>query len=285
MRNIILCAFVLAACATAPEPHADPGSVIAAERAFAARAGEIAWIPAFREFVAPDGQLGNPTGFADAPQQLAESQDDGNRNLFWWPAFAGVARSGDLGFTTGPVSFDEARTPRGHYFTVWRKQPDGSWKWIYDGGVGPIANPTLIAPDSSNVPSLAVAADGVGSAAQAVAEISSWEGELTGAASLRERLAPDARVVRSRSALASGADASAALAGPAEQVRYEVLRTEASAAGDLVMVLGIAHWTADGAERSGPYARMWQHQANGWRVVYDQVIVPRPAPPPGVAPG
>jgi ketosteroid isomerase-like protein len=208
-----------------------------------------------------------------------------NRNLFWWPAFAGIARSGDLGFTTGPVSFDEARTPRGHYFTVWRKQPDGAWKWIYDGGVGPISNPTLIAPDAAFVPSLAVAPAGVGSAAQAIAEISSWEGELTGAASVRERLALEARVVRSREALASGADAAAALAVPAEQVRYEVLRTEASAAGDIVMVLGQAHWTADGEERSGPYARVWQHQANGWRIVYDQVIVPRPAsagaPPPG----
>lgn len=255
--------------------------MIAAERAFAARAGEIAWIPAFREFVAPDGQLGNPTGYANAPQQLAESQDDGNRSLFWWPAFAGVARSGDLGFTTGPVSFDEARTPRGHYFTVWRKQPDGSWKWIYDGGVGPIVNPTLIEPNAAAVPSLAVAANGAGSAAQAIAEISSWEGELTGAASVRERMAADARVVRSRMALASGAEASAALATPAEQVRYEVLRTEASAAGDLVMVLGMAHWSADGAEHSGPYARMWQNQPNGWRVVYDQMILPRPAPPPG----
>lgn len=290
MRNIIFSALVLTACATAPEEQADPASVIAAERAFAARAGEIAWIPAFREFVAPDGQLGNPTGFADAPQQLAESQDDGNRNLFWWPAFAGIARSGDMGFTTGPVSFDEARTPRGHYFTVWRKQPDGSWKWIYDGGVGPIANPTLIEPGAARVPSLAVSAAGVGSAAQAVADISSWESELTGAAGVRERLAADARVVRSREALATGADASAALAVPAEQVRYEVLRTEASAAGDLVMVLGLAHWTADGRQLSGPYARMWQHQATGWQVVYDQTIVPRPpqpaaplpaAPPPG----
>ncbi len=281
MRPIILSALLLVACATTPAQQADPANVIAAERAFATRAGEIAWIPAFREFVAPDGQLGNPTGFANAPQQLAESEDDGNRNLFWWPAFAGIARSGDLGFTTGPVSFDEARTPRGHYFTVWRRQADGSWKWIYDGGVGPIANPTLIEPNAANVPSLPVAAAGAGSAAQAIAEVSSWEGELTGAANVRERLAVEARVVRSRSAFASGAEASAALSTPAEGVRYEVLRTEASAAGDLVMVLGMAHWTADRAERSGPYARMWQHQASGWRVVYDQVIVPRPAPPPG----
>ncbi|GAM98810.1 hypothetical protein U91I_02446 [alpha proteobacterium U9-1i] len=281
MRSLILSALLLAACATAPTPPtADSASVIAAERAFAARASEIGWIPAFREFVAPDGQLGNAAGYTNAPQQLAESEDDGNRNLSWWPAFAGIARSGDLGFTTGPVSFDEARTPRGHYFTVWRKQPDGSWKWIYDGGVGPIANPTLIERDAAAVPSLPVAVDGVGSAAQAVAEVSSLENELNGAASVRALLADEARVVRSRQAFASGADIGSVLTTPSDVVRYEVLRTEASEAGDMVVVLGAAHWEASGAEASGFYARMWQHQSAGWRIVFDQMIIPRPAPPP-----
>jgi|CXWL01.1.fsa_nt_gi ketosteroid isomerase-like protein len=280
MRTLIISALFLAGCASAPEPApADPATVVAAERAFAARAAEAGWIPAFREFTAPDGQLGNLAGYTDAPQQIAESPDDGNRNLAWWPAFAGIARSGDMGFTTGPVSFDAAHTPRGQYFTVWRRQGDGSWKWIYDGGVGPIANPALIEQDAANVPSLPVAASGVGSA-QAVAAVSSLEGEVRDAGSLRTHLAAEARVVRTRNMFATGSDVAQAAAVPAESVRYEVLRTEASEAGDLVMVLGQAHWSAGGAELSGPYARMWQYQSGVWRIVYDQIILPRPAPPP-----
>ncbi|MBK8544401.1 MAG: hypothetical protein IPL62_13170 [Caulobacteraceae bacterium] len=46
------------------------------------------------------------------PAELASTPDDGNRNLFWWPVFAGISRDGDFGFTTGAVSFDEARTRR-----------------------------------------------------------------------------------------------------------------------------------------------------------------------------
>ena len=52
--------------------------------------------------------------------------------LVWWPLWAGISRSGDLGFTTGPYTSDGK--PGGYYFTVWATQPDGSWKWLYDGG-------------------------------------------------------------------------------------------------------------------------------------------------------
>lgn len=270
MRAVIL-AFAVAACATIPATRAPSAeTVVVAERAFAARAGEVGWIPAFREYVAPDGELAQATGYANAPEQLAATEDDGNRNLFWWPAFAGISRSGDFGFTTGAVSFDEARTPRGHYFTVWRRQPDGLWKWIYDGGVGPIADPGALTPPGGAVMMLPTATRGEASADAAIATVRALE--TAGGAG---RLAPQARVARTRAALAVGA-----AAGP-ENVSYSVSRIEASSGGDLVMVLGEAAWMAGGAPVTSLYARMWQRQEGGWRVVYDQLILPRPVPPPG----
>lgn len=274
MRAFLFAALALAACASTAR-HETPltvDAVIGAERAFAARAGEVGWVPAFREFTAPDGQIAQPTGYASAPQQLATTADDGNRNLFWWPAFAAISRSGDFGFTTGAVSFDEARTPRGHYFTVWRRQADGSWKWIYDGGVGPIAEPALIEPNAAVVPSAATSTAGEQSAEAAIAAVTMHEGagDITG------RLAPDARVFRTRQAMAVGV----AAADPPGVTR-RISRIEASAGGDMVMVLGEASWTADGQPVNTLYARMWQHRAEGWRVIYDQLVLPRPAPPPG----
>jgi ketosteroid isomerase-like protein len=236
----------------------------------------VAWIPAFREFTAPDGQMARPDGYINAPAELAATPDDGNRNLFWWPAFAAMSRSGDFGFTTGVVSFDEARTPRGHHFTVWRRQPDGSWKWIYDGGVGPIVDPGLIEPNAAVVPSAATATSGESSAEAAVAAVTALER----AGGVAAQLAPDALVLRSRAPRAVGA-AAAAMRVPAADVSYRVSRVEASAGGDLVMVLGEASWTADGQPVNSLYARMWQHRAEGWRVLYDQLIIPRPAPAPG----
>lgn len=280
MKHLIF-ALALAGCASASPVASEPAvppvttaPVIAAERAFAGRAGVVGWIPAFREFVEPGGQLAGPEGYSDAPASLAETPDDGNRALFWWPAFAGISNGGDFGFTTGPVSFDEARTARGHYFTVWRRQADGSWKWLYDGGVGPIAEPNLIAPNAADVPSAPVVSGGVGQA-EAVAQVRALEAAGVSAG----QLAPDARVMRARETAGVGALAAVRLAQPAG-ARHEVLRVEASQSGDMVAVLGTAHWTReDGAAVSGPYARMWHLRPEGWRVVYDQLIAPRPPAP------
>lgn len=270
MRAFLVSALVLSACATAPPAEAPTAApVVAAERAFAARAGEVGWVPAFREFVAPDGQLGQANGYANAPEQLAATEDDGNRNLLWWPEFAGISRSGDFGFTTGVVSFDDAHTPRGHYFTVWRRQADGAWKWIYDGGVGPISNAASLTPPGGDVAMAPVAAVGEASAEAAVATVSALEraGTLTFAA--------DARSVLTRGAFTVGAPS---MNLPPE-VRYEPARVEASAGGDLVMVLGVRSWNAR-APVSEHYARIWQRRAAGWLIIYDQVIIPTPVPIP-----
>ena len=60
--------------------------------------------------------------------------------LTWRPIFATIARSGDLGYTTGPWELRKAKgntKPEafGHYNTMWRKEADGVWKVIVDVGV------------------------------------------------------------------------------------------------------------------------------------------------------
>jgi ketosteroid isomerase-like protein len=58
--------------------------------------------------------------------------------LSWHADKAGVARSGELGYTSGTyeVSFSEAPgkpgMDRGKYLTVWKKQADGAWKVLFD---------------------------------------------------------------------------------------------------------------------------------------------------------
>ena len=58
----------------------------------------------------------------------------------WWPDTAVVAASGDLGYTLGRYAItgegEQAgdTVARGHYVTVWQKQPDGSWKIAVDIG-------------------------------------------------------------------------------------------------------------------------------------------------------
>jgi ketosteroid isomerase-like protein len=243
--------------------------VVAAERAFAARGQEIGWVAAFREYTAPDGMLGD---FESAPEAMAAAPDEGDRSLFWWPGYAGIARSGDLGFTTGPFSVDAARTPRGQYFTVWRRQPDGSWKWIWDGGPGPRPDAPNQGVDAANVPALPIAEGGVGAAA--ADQVRAIEAAHGTARSLAPYLADDAQVFRrDRPAAAPAAES---LVFPNPDTAYSPRRVEASSAGDLVFTLGEARLTLEGRERAGQYARIWQYRPDGWRIVYDQLIVRPP---------
>src|SRR5262245_43164522 len=126
IRAAFIALVSLAAC-TAPPPN--PAPVIAAERAFAARAAAAGWLAAFRQYAAPDGINLTPEP-GNAQAWLAQQPGDGGKNLAWWPIHAGISSAGDLGFTTGPVRI--GTKPGGNYFTVWKKQPDGAWTWIFD---------------------------------------------------------------------------------------------------------------------------------------------------------
>lgn len=59
--------------------------------------------------------------------------------LKWEPEYMDIAASRDFGISTGPWEVQEYRpgTPplfTGYFLTVWKKQADGTWKVILDGG-------------------------------------------------------------------------------------------------------------------------------------------------------
>ncbi len=62
-------------------------------------------------------------------------------SLTWEPTKAEIADSGDLGYTLGKWTYTvkdttgEESTSFGYYVSVWKKQSDGSWKWVFDSGV------------------------------------------------------------------------------------------------------------------------------------------------------
>jgi len=51
----------------------------------------------------------------------------------WEPERVVTNAAGDLGFSSGPV-FDEAGAQIGTFTSTWVRQPDGTWKILFDGG-------------------------------------------------------------------------------------------------------------------------------------------------------
>lgn len=265
--SLLLIAAALIAAAPSPEP------AIQAERDFAAAVARDGIKRGFLAFAAPGAFMFAPGRksvteiFADAPDR------DEGPTLEWWPEFAGMAQSGDFGFTTGSASVPT------RYFTVWRKQADGSWKWIYDGGV-PLAAKMAPAGDKP-VLHLAPATARSGSATRALAEIAPLERGLATASAKDARsallpfLVDQALVGSPPAATYPGSEGQkTGLAQRPAQLALGPLGGDAASSGDMAFTYGTARW----AERSGHYVRIWQKHRSGWRVAVDLLIPQPPAP-------
>lgn len=287
MRVLIIAAStVLASSACAQVPDAAP--VVAAERAFSADFPALGLAGSFQKWSRPDAIIideGQARAVADVFSGAPLTRPEGQPILKWWPTFAGIAMSGDLGFTTGPAAQDDV--PYGHYFTIWQRQADGRWLWVYDGGSG--ASPTGQPGPGTSPRLMPVATVGSTSPEAAMAEVKAAEAVLAAAARDDQKaaylaaMANDGRLYVAPHAPAETPEAFAeALTGwPA---RFEFGPTAgggSSAAGDLVWTYGPAAWARDGAPRQGHYMRLWQKRAEGWRLVMAQLIpTPIAAPPP-----
>lgn len=150
-----ICLFSVAGCGKGGEqaeriregvkPSGSGGSqaLIAADCEFASMAVDSGLGAAFVFFAADsatmlrDGSL--PIIGKEAIRGLFSGPARGT--LTWEPYFADMAGSGDLGYTLGEYQFAPKDTsggkkvPHGYYVTIWKKQPDGSWKFVLDTGV------------------------------------------------------------------------------------------------------------------------------------------------------
>jgi len=116
-------------------------AVRAADSLFADLAYRMGTGYAFAATVAPDGVMFGNTQLVIGPQAVQDFFSVGaGSSLSWQPVYAAVAASRDLGFTIGEYT-STGRGPTGaavqrfgKYLTVWRLQPDGTWKFVVDGG-------------------------------------------------------------------------------------------------------------------------------------------------------
>jgi len=280
VRSMLGAAMSLAALAGArAQPPSALDSLIAAEGAFADYTAANGIKRGFLAYAADQAFSfrPGPTPIRPRLQAMPDAVPPGEP-LRWWPLYAGVANSGDLGFTSGGVNGPT------RYFTVWLRQEDGRWRWVYDGGVD-LAAPLPGSP-TDPVVRLAPAAGGAGSPELALAELARIENQLAeaaaedSAAAHRAWLAADALIAGSPVAtLPRTADHEAELARWPARVSLRRQGGVASRDGDLAFTWGEARWRDGDSPRWGHYARMWQKQPDGWRMVADLQLKAEGEPP------
>lgn len=120
----------------------------AADSLFADLAYRMGTGYAFSNTVAPDGVVFGSPALVVGPDAVRRFYAErGETSLAWHPVYASIAASRDLGFTVGEyistvLGPSGAAVQRfGKYLTVWKRQSDGSWKFLVDGGNSTPAGP------------------------------------------------------------------------------------------------------------------------------------------------
>lgn len=137
-------------CCQSPAAKATAAELLRVDAAFAQTAKERSIGEAFRSYAAADATelpMGeSPVHGREAIAQSFEKIPAGS--LLWTPVAADIAHSGDLGYTWGTFSLQskdadgKPQVTHGKYTTVWKKQPDGSWKFVMDiGNLSPSPQP------------------------------------------------------------------------------------------------------------------------------------------------
>lgn len=123
--------------AAAPATPPSPATMVEHERAFARAVADKGVRDGFLAWLAPRSVVFRP-GPVDG-RKTYEAAKSGPAVLAWEPAYAAVSRDGDLGWTTGPWSWrsrkDAEPVAWGEYLSVWKRQEDGQYKVVLDGGV------------------------------------------------------------------------------------------------------------------------------------------------------
>jgi ketosteroid isomerase-like protein len=111
------------------------------EQSFSDYAQEAGIEKAFLAFADEDAVLVRNNKVIRGKMEIAEFLGANTLNsakLSWKPDFIEVSKAGDMAYTYGRYQFTHAdstgveRSSSGIFHTVWKRQDDGSWKFVYD---------------------------------------------------------------------------------------------------------------------------------------------------------
>lgn len=109
----------------------QPSTIVAAELAFSRAARENGQWTAFRQFAAPGAMIHGSNGPFPAQAWLA-TQTDPAQAVQWSPRAVVVSCDGGLAVSKG--RFRDPDGTVGNFVTVWERQPDGEYRYVFDVG-------------------------------------------------------------------------------------------------------------------------------------------------------
>jgi ketosteroid isomerase-like protein len=143
MKRLLLIGMALLAVSAAPRPQADVATlanqVREAERAFAKTMADRDH-NAFASFLADEAVFFSDTGVLRGKAAVASGwkrlYDGPSAPFSWDPDRVEVLDSGTLALSSGPVRDPQGKRV-GTFNSVWRRDPGGAWRIVFDKGCPP----------------------------------------------------------------------------------------------------------------------------------------------------
>jgi hypothetical protein len=112
------------------------GRFVRADLAFARLARDSGAAIAFRRWAAPEAMIFGGGGVLIRGPDAIGQAVAGPAQWRWHPVAAGASPNGDLGWTVGEavITPQSGEADYSKYLTVWRRNPDGTMRFINDGG-------------------------------------------------------------------------------------------------------------------------------------------------------
>ena len=268
-------------------PSSELSSLVKTEREFAATSLQEGIRASFMRYFADDGISLSPKPhiYKESASKAPPPANPLARTLYWEPILADVSSSGDIGYTMGPSSLkdkekQDAPVWYGFYFSIWKKQNDGTWKVAVDVGTGStnivekyFGQP--LTPARHGVFRLRGVAGGGKAASRELIDLEkafsknvmaggfriAYQKVLeTHACAMREGLVP----IRGKDAILAYLVKGTALRS------VEPMRAEVSKAGDMGYTYGAYREDRNANDPSGYYARVWRRDwKRKWMLVVE----------------
>jgi ketosteroid isomerase-like protein len=221
-------------------------------------------------------------------KQFSKEQKGRPIVLKWEPEYMDIAGSRDFGISTGPWEVQEYRPgtsplSTGYFLTVWKKQADGTWKVILDGG-----GTTPPKKDNKHSFSFPAGADkavfnppvlDVGLLSKELTDreyqfLQDWVISRT-PSTYGSYLAPDARMQLSGHLPTTNADTiNTLIAHFDKNLSWKTSGSGAATSGDMGFTYGLLEIPGNTEIIKGHYVRIWKKQPGAnWKIAIEMINI------------
>ena len=268
---------VVASVQAPPPPSPALSALVETERAFARMSVAQGRREAFLAFFGDDALFFTPAP-ANAKELVRKWPPTAPFKLDWEPRVGDVASAGDLGYTTGPFvrtspDADARVVGTGWYFTLWKKQPDGTWKVAVDAGIQAPPAGSLRPVPFEPARTVNMGADpGPGSLLAADRTFCAAIASGGPATAFRTAATEAIRVYRDQLApMVGSAAVGTYFDAQSGGMACDPVKEEVSTSADLGYTYG-KYSIERSTREAGYYLRVWRRQGGAWKLAFDLTI-------------